>query len=161
TDELRKVMFTGNPGILSFGSGGPFRQDAFERDIAMISALYYDRGFLQVVVNTPRVMLTPDKSGIEVSVTIDEGPRFRIRQLRVFEQGPDGKESDPLPGRRALRLMVRADSGDYFNRAQLLEDLELIRAIYRDEGYANVIAEPQTNIDVDTNEVDLIVPVRR
>lgn len=161
TDELRKVMFTGNPGILSFGSGGPFRQDAFERDIAMISALYYDRGFLQVVVNTPRVMLTPDKSGIEVSVTIDEGPRFRIRQLRVFEQGPDGKEIDPLPGRRALRLMVRADSGDYFNRAQLLEDLELIRAIYRDEGYANVIAEPQTNIDVDTNEVDLIVPVRR
>ncbi len=161
TQELRSVMFTGNPGILGFGSGGPFRQDAFERDIAMISALYYDRGFLQVTVNTPRVMLTPDKSGIEVSITIDEGPRFRIRQLRVFEQGPNGQEIEPLPGRRALRLMVRADSGDYFNRAQLLEDLELIRSVYRDKGYANVAAEPQTNIDIETNEVDLVVPVRR
>src|SRR5690606_35852765 len=40
TDELRDVMFTGNPGIMGFGSGGPFRQDAFERDIAMISAMY-------------------------------------------------------------------------------------------------------------------------
>src|SRR5690606_21727155 len=120
TEELRRVMFTGNPGFFAFGSGGPFRQDAFERDIAMISALYYDRGFLQVGVNTPRVMLTPDKSGMEVSVTIEEGPRFRIRQLRVLEQGADGQEVEPIGGRRALRLMVRGESGDYFNRAQLL-----------------------------------------
>lgn len=161
TEELRKVMFTGNPGIMGFGSGGPFRQDAFERDIAMVSAMYYDRGYLQVSVHTPRVMLTPDKSGIEVSVTIDEGPRFKIRQLRVFEQGPDGSEVEPIGGRRALRLKVRAESGDYFNRAQLLEDLAVIRSMYRDEGYANVIAEPQTQVDPNTNEVDLIIPIIR
>jgi len=161
TEELRKVMFTGNPGFFAFGSGGPFRQDAFERDIAMISALYYDRGYLQVSVNTPRVMLTPDKSGMEVSITIDEGPRFKIRQLRVLEQGADGQEVEPLGGRRALRLMVRGEAGDYFNRAQLLEDLELIRALYRDAGYANVRAEPVTNVDPRTNEVDLVIPVER
>src|SRR5690606_9994804 len=50
TDELRASMFTGNPGFFAFGSGGPFRQDAFERDIAVISGLYYDRGFLQVSI---------------------------------------------------------------------------------------------------------------
>lgn len=161
TEELRKVMFTGNPGFFAFGSGGPFRQDAFERDIAMISALYYDRGFLQVSVNTPRIMLTPDKSGIEVSITLDEGPRFRIRQLRVFEQGPDGGEVEPIGGRRALRLMVRAESGDYFNRAQLLEDLEGIRLLYKNEGYARVVAEPQTKVNPATNEVDLIIPIVR
>lgn len=161
TEELRAVMFTGNPGIMGFGSGGPFRQDAFERDVAMVSALYYDRGYLQVSVHTPRIMLTPDKSGIEVSVTINEGPRYRIRQLRVFEQGPDGKEVEPLGGRRALRMMVRAESGDYFNRAQLLEDLGEIRSMYRDAGYANVIAEPQTQLDPNNHEVDLIIPVIR
>ncbi len=161
TEELRQVMFTGNPGIMAFGSGGPFRQDAFERDIAMISAMYYDRGYLEVAVHTPRVMLTPDKSGIEVSVTIDEGPRYKIRQLRVYEQGPDGKEVEPIGGRRALRMMVRAESGDYFNRAQLLADLGAIRSMYRDEGYANVVAEPQTAMDPDRREVDLIIPVIR
>lgn len=161
TEELRAVMFTGQTGLLSFGSGGPFRQDAFERDIAMISALYYDKGFLQVSVNTPRVMLTPDRSGIEISITIDEGPRFKIRQLRVYERGPDGREVEPLNGRRALRMMVRAESGDYFNRAELLEDLGAVRTLYRDAGYANVIADPETQIDPETNEVDLIVPVVR
>jgi outer membrane protein insertion porin family len=161
SDELRKIMFTGNPGLLSFGSGGPFRQDAFERDVAMVSAMYYDRGFLQVQVNTPRVMLTPDRSGIEVSLTINEGPRFKIRQLRVFEVGLDGEELDPLVGRRTLRMMVRAESGDYFNRAALLDDLSHVRGVYRDKGYANVSAEPQTAVDPETNEVDLILPIVR
>ncbi|MGC4089752.1 MAG: outer membrane protein assembly factor BamA [Polyangiaceae bacterium] len=161
SDELRATMFTGNGGFFAFGSGGPFRQDAFERDVAVISALYYDRGFLSVSLSTPRVMLTPDKSGIEVSVTIDEGPRYKIRQLRIYERGPDGREAEPIDGRRNLRMMVRANPGDYFNRAALLEDLQAIRTLYRDNGFANVEATPQTNVDPDAHEVDVIVPVER
>lgn len=159
--ELREVMFTGNAGFFAFGSGGPFRQDAFERDIAVISALYYDRGYLSVAISTPRVMLTPDKSGIEVSITIDEGPRYRIRQLRVYERGPEGNEVEPIGGRRNLRNMVRAKPGDYFNRAELLEDLQSVRTLYRDNGYANVEANPQTRLDPERREVDIVVPVVR
>lgn len=161
TEELRAAMFTGNAGFFAFGSGGPFRQDAFERDIAVISGLYYDRGFLQVSINTPRIMLTPDRAGIEISLTIDEGPRFKIRQLRVYERGPDGQEVEPVGGRRALRMMVRAETGDYFNRAELLEDLAAIRTLYRDEGYANVEANPETKLDPARREVDIIVPIVR
>ncbi len=160
-EELRAVMFTGQTSMLSFGSGGPFRQDAFERDIAIINALYYDRGFLTVQMHTPRVMLTPDRSGIEVSITIDEGPRFKIRQLRIYERGADGKEVEPVGGRRRLRKMVRAESGDWFNRAELLEDLGAVRTLYRDEGYANVAANPDTKLNPETNEVDVIVPIER
>ncbi|MCC6214864.1 MAG: outer membrane protein assembly factor BamA [Polyangiaceae bacterium] len=160
-EELREVMFTGNAGFFAFGSGGPFRQDAFERDVAVISALYYDRGFLSVSISTPRVMLTPDKSGIEVSITIDEGPRYRIRGLRVYERGASGAEVEPIGGRRALRYRVRAKPGDYFNRAELLEDLGAIRTMYRDEGYANVEANPQTRLDPARAEVDIVVPIAR
>jgi outer membrane protein insertion porin family len=161
TEELRSLMFTGNAGFFAFGSGGPFRQDAFERDVAVISALYYDRGFLAVSIGTPRIMLTPDRGGIEVSITIEEGPRFKIRQLRVYERGPDGREVEPIDGRRNLRMMLRAKSGDYFNRAALLEDLQAVRTLYRDHGYANVDANPQTDLDPNTNEVDVVVPVER
>jgi len=161
TEELRSLMFIGNPGLLAFGSGGPFRQDAFERDIAVISAMYYDRGFLAVSVSTPRVMLTPDRTGIEIAITIEEGPRYKIRQLRVYERGEGGKEVEPIGGRRDLRMMVRAKTGDFFNRAALLEDLQAIRTLYRDNGYANVDANPQTQLDPATNEVDVIVPVER
>jgi outer membrane protein insertion porin family len=161
TEELRSVMFTGNAGFFAFGSGGPFRQDAFERDVAVISALYYDRGFLTVSIGTPRIMLTPDRSGIEVSISIDEGPRYRIRQMRVYERGVDGREVEPIDGRRNLRMMLRAKSGDWFNRAALLEDLQAVRTLYRDHGFANVDATPQTNLDPESHEVDVIVPVER
>ncbi|HEX2881743.1 MAG TPA: outer membrane protein assembly factor BamA [Polyangiaceae bacterium] len=160
-EELRAAMITGNPGFFGFGSGGPFRQDAFERDIAMISALYYDRGYLTLQVSTPRVMLTPDRNGIEVSITLEEGPRYKIRQLRVYERDENGKEIEPIGGRRKLRNMVRAKAGDYFNRAELLEDLQTVETLYRDHGYANVIANPETKLNPDTNEVDVVVPIQR
>ncbi len=160
-EELREAMITGNGGLLAFGSGGVFRQDAFERDVTMVSALYYDKGFLQVSVATPRIMLTPDRSGIEVTLAIDEGPRFRIRELRVYEKGEDGREVDPINGRRNLRMMVHAESGDYFNRAALMDDLQKIRTLYRDAGFANVEANPETRLDGETHEVDVIVPVVR
>lgn len=159
--ELRDIMFTGKGSILSFGSGGPYRQDAFERDIAMLNSLYYERGFLEVSINTPRVMLTPDRAGIELSITIEEGARYRIRQLRVYERGADGREVDPINGRRNLRTMVRAKPGDIFNRSLLVDDLQTIRTLYRDHGFANVEANPQTRLDEKHHEVDVTVAVDR
>jgi outer membrane protein insertion porin family len=160
-DELRETMLTGQPQLLEFGSGGPFRQDAFERDILVINALYYDRGFLSVQVATPRVMLTPDRNGIEITISINEGPRYKIRSLRVFERDNEGKEIEPIGGRRALREMVRAKAGDFFNRAELAKDLQAVQTLYRDAGYANVEAPPETQLDPDTQEVDVTVPIRR
>jgi outer membrane protein insertion porin family len=159
--DLRDTMQTGQGGFFSFGSGGSYRQDMFERDILMLNALYYDRGYMSVQIGTPRVMLTPDREGIEITVVIHEGPRFKIRQLKIFERDNDGKEVEPIGGRRALRQMIRAHSGDWFNRAELIKDLTAARTLYRDHGYANVEAEPETEIDPVHNEVDIVIPIRR
>ncbi len=160
-EELREVMLTGQSSFFDFGSGGPFRQDAFERDVLILSSLYYDRGFLGVQIATPRIMLTPDRTGIEITLTIHEGPRFKIRRLRVYEVDNDGREIDPLGGRRALREMVRAKPGDYFNRAELAKDLSAVQTMYRDHGYANVEARPDTQLYPEQKEVDVVVSIRR
>jgi outer membrane protein insertion porin family len=159
--ELRDQMQTGNGGFFSFGSGGPYKQDVFERDVLMLSALYYDKGYLSVQIGTPRVMLTPDRQGIDISISIHEGPRYKIRQLRIYERDNEGKEIEPLGGRRALRLMLKEQSGDFFNRAALIKELGAVRTLYRDAGYANVEAEPETQLDPVHEEVDIVVPIRR
>lgn len=159
--ELREVMLTGQESLFNFGTGGPFRQDAFERDVLVLNALYYDRGFLSAQIATPRVMLTPDRTGIEVTLSINEGPRYRIRSLRIAERDADGREIEPLGGRRRVREMVRAKPGDWFNRAELAKDLASIQTMYRDEGYANVEAVPDTQLDPDQREVEISVTIRR
>ncbi len=159
--DLREVMITGTTSLLDFGSGGAFRQDAFERDVLVITSMYYDRGFLTVQVATPRVMLTPDRSGIEITLAINEGPRFRIRGLQILEKDDDNKDIEPLGGRRHLREMIRARRGDYFNRAELVKDLGSVQTLYRDAGYANVEATPLTDLDADTEEVDIAVVIKR
>ena len=159
--ELRETMQTGNGGFFSFGSGGPYKQDVFERDVLLLSALYYDKGYLSVQIGTPRVMLTPDRQGIDISISIHEGPRYKIRQLRIYEHDNEGKEIEPLGGRRALRTMIKEQSGDYFNRAALIKELGAVRTLYRDAGYANVEAEPETQLDPVHEEVDIVVAIRR
>ncbi|HXN32552.1 MAG TPA: outer membrane protein assembly factor BamA, partial [Polyangiaceae bacterium] len=159
--ELRDQMQTGNGGFFSFGSGGPYRQDVFERDVLMMSALYYDKGYLSVQIGTPRVMLTADREGIDIAVVLHEGPRYKIRQMRVYERDNEGREIEPLGGRRALRQMIREQSGDYFNRAELIKDLQSVRTLYRDAGFANVEAEPETELDPVHEQVDIVVPIRR
>lgn len=159
--ELREVMQTGQTSLLSFGSGGPYRQDIFERDVLLMNALYYDKGYLNVQVSTPRVMLTPDREGVELTVMVHEGPRFKIRSMRVYERDADGKEIEPLGGRRALRQMVHAKSGDFFNRAEVLKDLQAVRTLYRDAGYANVDVDIEPQLDAAKQEVDLALPIRR
>ncbi len=160
-DELREVMLTGQGGFFDFGKGGSFRQDAFERDVLMLSSLYYDRGFLSVQIAAPRVMLTPDRSGIDIVLSIDEGPRYRIRRMHVLEVDEDGQETEPLGGRRNLREMIHAWPGDYFNRAELAKDLSAIQTMYRDAGYANVEAPPQTQLYPELKQVDIIIKIRR
>jgi outer membrane protein insertion porin family len=159
--ELRDTMQTGNGGFFSFGSGGPYRQDVFERDVLMLSAMYYDKGYLSVQIGTPRVMLTPDREGIDIALTIHEGPRYKIRQLRIYERDNEGKEVEPLGGRRALRLMIHEQSGDFFNRAELIKELQSVRTLYRDAGFANVEAEPETELDPIHEQVDIVVPIKR
>jgi outer membrane protein insertion porin family len=160
-EELRDLMVTGSGGFLGFGGGGPFRQDAFERDVLVINSHYYDKGFLSVAVAAPRVMLTPDRSGIEVVLSIEEGPRYRVRRLQVMEVDADGREVDPIGGRRKLREMVRARPGEYFNRAELVKDLATIQTMYRDEGYANVEAPPQIQQFPDRKLADVMIRIRR
>ena len=159
--DLRDSMQTGNGGFFSFGSGGPYKQDVFERDVLLMSALYYDKGYLSVQIGTPRVMLTTDRSGIDITIVIHEGPRYKIRQLRIYERDNEGKEVEPLGGRRPLRLMIREQSGDFFNRAELIKDLQSVRTLYRDAGYANVEAEPETELDPIHEQVDIVVPIKR
>ncbi|MFI5299755.1 MAG: outer membrane protein assembly factor BamA, partial [Polyangiales bacterium] len=160
-DDLKAIMLSAQGGFLGLGSGASYRKDVFERDVLMIQALYSDRGFLTVSVGTPRVMLTPDREGIEVTIVVDEGPQYKVKALDVYEVDPDGKEVEPVGGKKKLHSLLTLKAGDDFNRALLVRDLTAVKTLYHDGGYANVDAEPQTQLDGEKREVTIRVPIKR
>ncbi len=162
SDDLRGVMATGTAGFFSFlTSSGTFREDAFRNDIDGLHAAYYDRGFLTVEIENPRVALSPDRQFIDIAINIREGPRYRIARLRATEVDDDGNDVEPLGGRRALREMLHAQSGEYFSRTVIGHDIVGLQTYYRDAGYANVEVTPDIQPHPDRQTVDLGVRIVR
>ena len=128
----------------------------------MLSALYYDRGYLSVQIGTPRVMLTPDRKGIEIAITIDEGPRFKIRQLRIYERDADGHEVEPLGGRRALRAdgprRVRATTSTARSSSRTCRRSGRCTAT---PATPTSRPSPRRSSTPFTSEVDIVVPIKR
>ena len=78
-DELRGAIATQRADALSFlNDSGTYSQDAFERDLLLVSAHYWDRGYANVKVGTPQLRLSRDKQYMYLSIPIDEGPVFTI-----------------------------------------------------------------------------------
>ena len=161
-DELRSVMATGETGALSFlTSRDKFDRKNFEDDLVRLQAFYYDKGYLAIRVRRPLVELSPDRRYVDVTIPVEEGPRFRISSLRVREVGEDGQEIEPLGGAEALRKLVPAKAGDWFSRTQVLLGIQAITRHYRDAGYARAEIVPETHIDEAKREVAVAVTIRR
>lgn len=162
SQALRKIMQTSETRIWSFiSSGNKFNQDKFNEDVTRLQAVYYDKGYLAMRVGTVQVELTPDRQHIDITVPIDEGPRFRIRGLKVREQDPEGRDIEPLGGRKKVREQIKAKSGDWFNRSKIAESLQSITRKYKDKGYAKAEVVPQTDLDMKRRTVDVVVAIRR
>jgi outer membrane protein insertion porin family len=160
--EILGVMQTGETGFFSFlSSSNNYRRDVFEEDVNRLQALYYDRGYLTIRVGNPRIELTPDRRNIDITVPVEEGPRYRISQLRVRELDEAGEEIDPLEGRRAMRERITAQAGDWFSRTSIARDLMSVTRVYRDAGFARAEINPSTDIDSTAHTVGVTLTIRR
>ena len=139
---------------------GVSNQDILERDILLLDAFYYDHGYVEVKIDTPKLEAATDGPFIDIRIHINEGARYRIGKLTIDEVDANGKPVTPLGGKK-LRDRVSARDGDWFSRATLVKDLQGVRTLYRDAGYASVETLPETNLDPSRGIVDVVIPVHR
>lgn len=159
-DELQDIMQTSEAGFFSFISDNHhYDDDVFDEDVTRLQAWYYDKGYLAVSVGTPRIELTADRGHVDITVPIDEGPRFRVGRMRVREVDENGQEVDAL--RSDLRDEIDLESGDWFNRTKIAMGIQSITRIYRDEGYAYAELIPETDLDQERRVVDINVSIVR
>ncbi|MEZ4367226.1 MAG: outer membrane protein assembly factor BamA [Kofleriaceae bacterium] len=139
-DELRSVIATQREGALSFLSdAGTYNQEAFERDLLIVAAHYWDKGYAEARVGTPQVRLSRDKRYMYLAIPITEGKIYTVTGVS-FKGDLLGDEADHL--RR-----VRIRPGMVFARSTIAEDRERLENYYKNQGYAYASVMPLTKDD--------------
>lgn len=132
--------------------GGVYREDVWERDQLILSALYYDQGYLTVKVGEPELEVSADKQHLAVTVAIEEGAVYRIGKLTFA--------GDRVTSDKGYLAALRSKPGDVFSRAALLADMDRIRAMHEAKGQ-KVEVSPETQLDTKSATVDLVVRLVR
>jgi len=168
--KLRKIEFVGNDAFsdtelsagfstktwkfYSWATGwfdrtGTYSEPVFLRDLRLIEKKYADDGYVQSRVGEPEVIA--NEEGLFLEVQIYEGPQFSVGTLTV-----DGDETIDF---EALRMKIRLDEGNIFNRSSLTADVETLEAHYTDRGFffANVNPVTQTDQESLTVNVQFVV----
>lgn len=136
-DELKAVMYTKEASFLSFiTSEGVYREEAFQRDLAVIQATYLDRGYVNVKVEKPLISISPDKRYIYITIKIDEGERYRIGKIDFA--------GDLIAPREKMLAGMLSHAGEWFNRSEIAQDIQTITDLYYDQGYAYANINPET-----------------
>jgi outer membrane protein insertion porin family len=153
-EQLRGSIQTRRPDSLSFlNDSGTYSQEAFERDLLLVSAHYWDRGYANVKVGTPQLRLSRDKQYMYLSIPIDEGPVFTIGTIN-FKGDLIGSASKNLE-------KIRIRPGMTFARTMIAEDREKLSNYYQDQGYAYANVLPLTKVDLPNRRINLTFEVAR
>ncbi len=122
--EVRQVVRT-RPDT-AFGRG-IVRESRLGDDVTAIHALYLARGFLEVVVPPPEVLLDGSRSRASVVFHVDEGPSVTLRRV-VFE----GNQAFP-PAR--LESIAALTPGSAYTEAAAEAAAIRLRRAHDDAGY--------------------------
>jgi len=153
-DELKGTMFTREGGYLSFITGeGTFREEIFQRDLSILQAAYYDRGFINVKIEKPQVSISSDKRYIYISIKIEEGEAYTIGKLDF--------SGDLLVAKPTLKGLMTSRQGELFNRTKLSHDISTLTDLYLDQGYAYANITPLTQLHTEQRLVDLPFDVQK
>ena len=129
-----------------------------------VRGLYRDSGYFKVSVGEP-ILENVDTTGyrlgvplvtgrshgkaVNITIPIDEGPRFRMGTLKIVSSDPDKALSLKVD---ALKAAFPLKKGDIFSTEKVRKALENYGKIYGEYGFIDFTPEPDTDVD-DANKI--------
>ncbi len=125
--KLRRQMMSEERGFFRLLTGsGKFREDEWNADLAAVIGLYQKEGFARARIASVKSDWD-DKGGITQTILIEEGPRYRVREIQLRGNDHFLKQE--------LLAHVGNREGNYVDYAGLDREQEAIAAFYRNAGY--------------------------
>jgi outer membrane protein insertion porin family len=150
---ITTVEFKGNAHakkadlVKAIGDGvaasSPWNIDQVERASLLITAYYYDHGYVNVAVQTPK----PSGTAGPAVFTITEGDQFRIGKLEIT--GVSAEDS------KKYLALAGAKKGDVFSRTALATGIGKI------QDASKLLVTPLTTVDTKKKTIDLKLEVSK
>nr|WP_251371599.1 outer membrane protein assembly factor BamA [Polynucleobacter sp. VK25] len=149
---LKSEMQLKTGGWLSwYSKDNLYSKQKLTADLETIRSYYLNRGYLEFVIESTQVSITPDKKGIFLTISIREGKKFTVKDVRLAGETL-GKEAE-------LMQLIVLKPGDTFSSAKLTDSTKAIAEILGSYGYAFATINPQPDIRREVAEVDLTLVV--
>jgi outer membrane protein insertion porin family len=116
-------------------------------DLEGLTSYYQDRGYLKFNISSVQVALAPDKKGIYITLNLEEGEIYKVKDRRF--------SGETVLDQRFLELQVTTPAGSTFSRREATESANRIEAALADIGYAFAEVNPVPEVDEEKREVSL------
>jgi outer membrane protein insertion porin family len=149
---LRSEMQLKTGGWLSwYSKDNLYSKQKLTADLESIRSYYLNRGYIEFVIESTQVSITPDKKGIYLTISVREGKKFTVKDIRLAGELL-GKEAE-------FKQLIVLKPGDTFSSAALTESSKAIMELLGSYGYAFATINPQPDIRREQSEVDLTMVI--
>lgn len=152
--KLRGFIQTKEWWIFSWiTSGGKYNEGMLQNDLMIIKDQYFNVGHVRVDVKQPHIVLSEDRTEMDIFIEIDEGPQYSVGSVDI--------QGDLLQEKQEMIALLDFTTGEVFSREKMRENMDRLDSLYSNRGYAYVNIVPQTLINDETKEVDLTFNVEQ
>ena len=149
---LNSQMQLKTGGWLSwYSKDNQYSKQKLTADLESIRSYYLNRGYLEFVIESTQVSITPDKKGIFLTISIREGKKFTVKDVRLA--------GDLLGKEAEFMELIKLKPGDTYSSAKLTESTKAIAEVLGTYGYAFATVNPQPDVRRDLAEVDLTLVI--
>ena len=138
--KIKGAMKTSEWKIYSFIiSSGYYKKETMNADLEAVRDLYFNNGYVKVVVSDPEIALTEDKKGMTITIHVSEGDQFRISSVAIT-----GNKAFP---ETELKKRIASSPGAVFSKDVLKRDIANMTELYTQNGYALANVFPDITTD--------------
>ncbi len=149
SDSKLKGLFelSEQPLFALFSSKDQYAREKLSGDLERLRSFYMDSGYINFSIDSTQVAITPDKSGVYVTINISEGEQFRVSEIKI--------SGDTILSTDELRALIPIENGDIFSRSSVIEGSANIGERLGEYGYAFANINPIPQLNNEKREVAL------
>ncbi|MCK9193484.1 MAG: outer membrane protein assembly factor BamA [Nevskia sp.] len=146
-DVLLEQLKLKKTNWIPFQKSDRYSKQQLGGDLETLTSYYQDRGYLQFNVPSVQVALSPDKKDIYVTVAVEEGTVYKVKDHRF--------SGEIILNEKFLDALTSTKSGSIFSRKESTETGNRIEAALSDIGYAFAKVTPVPEIDEPNKQVSI------